>query len=224
MKGVSTIVLLFIFLFSCEKDDSQPSYPSVYSKSVVKAIGNTRLFSKQGEISDPVLINRFYVKDSSWLDKTARGLETNLTMDTVRFLDRERAVMVDGNFPYNCSVKMDDDRLILSRPDTSFGISIGDLYTRSLNYHAGLVKPEVFYEYLQSSVRGNYEFGYAFRNNFVLKETSGQLVAPVLLFNHHRLTGSFFGFLNNDLQADFINWFANGDTVVLKQYQITYKK
>jgi hypothetical protein len=225
MKGVSTIIILIILLVSCEKDDIQPSYPSVYFKSGVQAIGNTRLFSKQGEILDPLIIKRFYEKDSSWLDGVARGLEKDLTMDTVRFLDRQRAVVVDGNFPYNCSVQTDIDRLILARSDTSFGFWTGDLYTRSLHYHAGQVKPEILYEYLESSVRGNYQFGYAFRPIFVLKETSGQFVAPIQLFSHYRGTYNFsLGFQNNDLQIDFTNWFENQDTVVLKQYQITYKK
>ncbi len=78
MKTSTAVLLLFLFLFSCEKSDLEISYPSIYFKSGIRAIGTTSVFSNQGEIRDAIIANRFYERDTSRLTGIARNLETDL--------------------------------------------------------------------------------------------------------------------------------------------------
>jgi len=115
-------------------------------------------------------------------------------------------------------------RLILTRTDTSIGYSYGDEFTRSPAYYIGQFKPEVYSEFLVSSTRGDYQFGYITREKFILKKTVGQLVAPFILFTLHRNQLQYWGYVNNILQDDFYKKISAADTLTLKEYLILYKK
>ena len=84
------------------------------------------------------------------------------------------------------------------------------------------IKPQVDSEFIYTST-GGYHFGYNGQRKFVVKESRGQLVAPLILYTLH--AGKFEnGFVNNELQPDFYSNLAASDTVALMEFVIFFEK
>lgn len=220
-------LLLSPFIFSCKGDDAtiHINYPSTYYKAGLKASSHLWIFSSNGIISDQSVISRFTEYDTANFSRTAHSIITYAgVMDTIRFSDPQHAAVSDQYQQLECIVGgLKNDRLILTRTDIRTGNTIFDELTHNIIYYIGQVKPEVFTEYLVSSVRGNYQFGYTAKENFVLEEISGQLAAPVIQFSLHRLQRTYGGYVNNVLQKDFYKELSTSDTVTLREYRIFYE-
>src|ERR1051326_2637021 len=217
---------LIILIFSCKKEApfKQINYPSAYYKSGIKVAGDLMVFSTAGEIKDPFIINRF-LPDSSIYSSYADQIGNNPgTMDSIKFSDAQHAIVKESYSQYNCIVDQEKKELILTRADTSDGSSYPEQFTYSIRYNIGQVKPEVYSEYLISSTRGDYLFGYTGKEKYVLQESNGQLVAPEIMFIQHHLPGYYTGRTNNILQNDFYKTIPTGDTVSLQGYFLLYEK
>jgi len=112
----------------------------------------------------------------------------------------------------------------LTRADTSARLIYNEQFTHSITYNIRQVKPEVYSEYLVSSTRGDYIFGYTGKEKYVLQESNGQLVAPEILFMQHHLLVYYNGRANNILQNDFYKNIPTGDTVSIQGYLLLYEK
>ena len=201
------------------------TYPSAYHKSGLKTAGDLRVFSSNGEIRDLSVISRFNQEDSSNFSLVADNIKiSHFTMDSVQFSDVQHAIVNDRFVSLNCLFTQEGDRLILTRTDTIIGYSSGDEFTLSPAYYIGQVKPEVYSEYLISSTRGNYQFGYTAREKFIFHNSGGQLVAPFIIFMRHREQVEYWGYMNNILQNDFFKKLSTTDTLTLKEYLILYEK
>ncbi len=113
--------------------------------------------------------------------------------------------------------------LILTSADTiTKCCTFGEVFTRSLPYNIGQIKPVVYSEFIQSSVRGYYNFGFIGREKFVVEQSGNELTAPIINFTLHSGNSSF-DFVNNILQPYFYKNLSVGDTLTLKEYQILYR-
>ena len=228
MKGIkfSFLLLLGMVIFSCKKNDTtQITYPFVYHKSGLKIVSDLRLFSSNGEIRDPELISRFNQQDSSQFTLYANAIgDDHFRMDSVFLQDPQHAVIKDYNVLKNCIITQAGSILTLTTVDTSIGYSSGDEFTSTPGYYIGRIKPEVYTEYLISSTRGAYSFGFTGREIFVFDRLGGQLAAPIILFIHRKQLQQNMSFVNNILQEDFYKKMAVGDTLSLKKYLVLYEK
>ena len=218
---------LIILIFSCKKDEpfKQLTYPSVYYKSGIKIAGDLMVFSTAGEIKDPSIINRFLASDSFIYSSSADQIGNHPgVMDSIKLSDAQHAIVKESYSQYNCIVDQEKKELILTRADTSDGSSYPEQFTYSIMYNIGQVKPEVYSEYLISSTRGNYLFGYTGKEKYVLQESNGQLVAPEIIFIQHHLPGYYNGRANNIFQNDFYKSIPTGDTVSIQGYFLLYEK
>jgi len=220
------LVLLALVIFSCKKNDStQITYPSVYHKSGMKAAGDLRVFSLNGEILDAGVISRFSLLDSAHFTFYANSLrDDHFIMDSIYLQDPQHAIVIDRYVPTNCLITRSGNRLILTRADTVIGYSSGDAFTRTIAYYIRQIKPEVYTEYLTSSTRGVYQFGFTGREKFVLDRSGGQLVAPFIFFILYGQQQQSTLYVNNILQEDFYKNMAVGDTLLLKKYLVLYEK
>jgi len=144
-------------------------------------------------------------------------------MDSIRFVDEQHAIVNDGYAHRSCTIDHENEALILTRTDTSQSTCSGDQFTRTMTYYVGEIKPVVYSEYLVSSTRGYYVFGYTSTGKYVLQESNGQLVAPEIFFVYHT-TNYYQGNTNNILQDDFFKNMAEGDTASIMGYQLLYEK
>ena len=221
------LFFLIILIFSCKKDEpfKQLTYPSVYYKSGIKIAGDLRVFSTSGEIKDPSITSRFLATDSLSYSYGADQIGNNPgTMDSIKFSDAQHAIVKEGYSQYNCAVDQENKELILTRADTSARLIYNEQFTHSITYNIRQVKPEVYSEYLVSSTRGDYIFGYTGKEKYVLQESNGQLVAPEILFMQHHLLVYYNGRANNILQNDFYKNIPTGDTVSIQGYLLLYEK
>lgn len=228
MKNNKFLILLLLGLaiFSCRKnDDSSITYPSVYQKSGLKSAGDLRIFSSNGEIRDPAARSRFNLMDSANFTIYSEYIRDNQeTMSSIQLQDPHHAIVNDKYIAKNCALTRERNRLILTRADTSIGYSEADEFTRSPSYYLAQIKPEVYSEYLISSTRGFYQFGYTGREKFILDRSTGKLAAPFIFFTLHRLQQEYRLNVNNNLQEDFYKNISVGDTIALKEYLVLYEK
>jgi hypothetical protein len=220
------LFLLALVIFSCKKNDStQITYPSVYHKSGMKTAGDLRVFSSNGEILDAGVISRFNLLDSANFTLYANSIrDDHFIMDSIYLQDPQHAIVIDRYVPTNCLITRSGNRLILTGADTIIGYSSGDEFSRTTAYYIGQIKPEVYTEYLISSTRGAYAFGFTGREKFVLDRSGGQLVAPFILFTLHGQQQQSTSYVNNILQEDFYKNISVGDTISLKKYLALYEK
>ena len=222
---------LWIFIFSCKKDSASLNidYPSNYHKSGIKPNGNLRVFSSTGEIRDQSVISRFNETNSSSFSAVADVIGNHPgKMDSVKFSDAQHASMNNNYIPLNCLVSQESATIILTRTDTSLGSTYLNELTHDIYYYIGQVKPDVYAEYLISSTRGDFYFGYSAREKFILNLSGSQIVAPLVQYNLYLAglnNGTYFnGYVNNNLQNDFYKNMNAGDTVTLREYLVTYEK
>ncbi|HEX6893494.1 MAG TPA: hypothetical protein VF141_22435 [Chryseolinea sp.] len=145
-------------------------------------------------------------------------------MDSVKFVDRQHAMLDHENNNTNCLLAIESDLLILTETDASRKCCFaGEVFTRSLPYQLVRLKPEVHTEFIQSSSGGNYSFGFTGRRKYVLKESYGKLIAPLILYTRHSEKFES-GFVNNVLQRDFYSNLDPGDTLSVMEFQIHFEK
>ena len=146
-------------------------------------------------------------------------------MDTIRFLDSKNARIFE-NYSYNdFSVTQQKSDIVLSGKQTIQYTHYGDLFTKSPGYLISQYKPPVYAEYLVSSTGGNYIFGYDSRKEFILTSENGILKAPwILMLTHYKAGYSLNYWVSNKPDFNFYKSLNTGDTVVLQQYSINYKK
>jgi len=145
-------------------------------------------------------------------------------MDSVNFFDSQHAVLDHENKNLDCLLTIENDFLILTETDASKKCcSAGEVFTRSLPYQMVSMKPDVHAEFIHSSRGGNYSFGFTGRGKYVLKESHGKLVAPLILYTRHSEKFES-GFVNNVLQRDFYSSLAAGDTLSLMEFHLHFEK
>lgn len=226
VKGFS-IIVFWMFVAACKKEDGflSISYPSVYHKSIMKANGELRVYTKAGEITDSAVISRFNQTDSFIFSQIASYMiDSRGTLDTIQFSTGKQASVVDRDISVNCTVKVQSKSLLLTAVDPEIGSTSGEVFTRKVDYNIGQVKPEVFSEYLISSMGGYYIFGYSYKPKFILIQSGSQLVAPFIQFAEHGMNTFFGKRVNNILQSDFYKSLPAGDTLTLHEYLIFYEK
>lgn len=219
-------VIALLAICSCGEKDVQPfvTFPSAYHKVGIDRNNDyLRVFASSGEITSKYIINQFLARDSStfsYLDKYY-GSAADF-MDSVEFLDSHNAaVRIYFQHKMNCDISLEDDGLIiLTQYDAaSWCCYYDDVFTRTLYYNLIKVKPDVQYEYIYSSTRGLYEFGYVGKQKFVFVKHNNTLVAPFAKFMIHTEYPPPDRYGNNILHPDFYKNLAKGDTLV---YMVSY--
>jgi hypothetical protein len=225
------LLILWVPIFSCNKSDSLSNngYPSNYHKAGIMTNGNIRVFSLTGEIRSQSVISRFNNSDSSVFSYFADDIGNKPgRMDSIKFSDALHAIMNDNRMPLNCLVSRGKGTFLLTRTDTSFGTTTPNEMSHSISYYIGQEKPELFSEYLVSSTRGEYIFGYSAREKFILNISGGLILAPLILYRFYpsgQNSGVYYnGYINNILQNDFYKNIEVDDTVTIQEYMVLYEK
>ena len=226
MLRLCLAILFGAVIASCKKDDLvSVSYPSAYYKTGLERNGDFKVFTSAGEIRDRSIINRFKDRDTGYFSYVFNDIAyRDEVMDTINFSNEDR-VSVRHNFrEIKCVVTQAGQNLILTGRDTITGYSGIDPLTENISYRMQQIKPEVFTEYVYSSVQGYYLFGFTGREKFVLRGSGDKLMAPIIQFFRHSARFNSNGYVNNLLQPDFYKHITTGDTVTLQQGSILYQK
>jgi hypothetical protein len=227
IPALSVAVLLLLFASSCKKDSTfQLDISARYKKTGLLQTGPTRLFTPGGEIKTSSIIAKFEDRDEDWLDAIAKSLFPQTgRIDTIRVSDAEN-IYVHDNYQYTLygvSAKGNNSTLIAK--DTTTGMSYYEVYTRTIQYNICLYKPPVFSEYLVSSTRGVYGFGYTTRHQYYLEQEGEGFRLPWITGVFHGGNGSTSSItIQNKIDPDFYKTLAAGDTVVIREYAVSYKK
>jgi hypothetical protein len=221
--------IFFYSFFSCKKTDLLAISAGTYSKADITASGSVRVFCSAGEIIDPGIRNRFVTDDNSYFESGANLSNNGLgQLDVITFTDAQTAVVNEDYQSYNCSIATDVPLILFSRIDTSRSFTYDEVRSHQITYYIAKIKPQVFAEDISSSSGNTYVFSFTGIEKFVAIQENNQLKTPFLQFIVHRVTGSgsYFHYyrINNILQPDFYLHLPAGDTVVLREYRVSYKK
>jgi hypothetical protein len=142
------IPCLFIYsFFSCKKSETLSVIAgSSYHKSGINS-GPIRVFSSDGEITDPGIKNRFERDDKFYFEDITNPYNTAATdlLDSIVFADPLHAVVSADFQSYNCNVAYKYPLIVLSRADTSAGTTNGETLTHQITYYIGKIKPQLFF-------------------------------------------------------------------------------
>jgi hypothetical protein len=220
-------VSLLLAVISCKKDGSFPlNTPAVYYKTSKLQTSATRVFTLSGEIKIPSLIYRFENLDSSYLIALSNQLfPYKGRVDSIRVKDAKNIDVNDAYQykPYKAVSR--GNQITLTAKDTTTDFSNNEVYTRTIHYNIGLYKPPVFQEYLFSSVRGVYVFGYTTLNQLHLKTEGDRLRLAWIIGTIHYTNGSTNVIsIQNKIDLNVNKSLAAGDTVVVREYAVFYEK
>lgn len=226
-SALSFLIILFFIFSSCKKDEIFTIEPaSVYIKSSKEMTGGLKVFAGNGEIKDQSILNRFIGSDSAWFRYISDNLFPNSNrMDTIRFVDSGNAAIFDDYRYTDFLITRQKSDIVLSGKQTLQYTVSGELFTKTPGYWIMQYKPPVYAEYLISSTAGSYIFGYDSRKQFILTSDNGILKAPwILMITHYKVGYVVYSSVSNKPDFNFYKSVNTGDTVVLQQYSVIYKR
>lgn len=215
-------LVLYSLQWSCSKSGGQISYHSIYHKTGIQAESKLLVFSNQGQITDPYTIGRYIAMDGDGINYYSNSLidPYNHYQDSIEFIDPTHAKLLVDQAWVNCDLIDQFPLFILTRKDTTTSNIDYDPYSQSLRYWISQFKPEIYQEWLISSTRGYYLFGYTAREKYVYKISGTQLCAQMTLFVNHNLTG----YVNNFMDEKFYLNLPAGDTISVQSYSLKYER
>lgn len=215
---VACLLLLFVLSY-CSKNNNSLQQGVTYHKSGKNALP-IRVFSNNGEIKDVATVARFTQLDDLEISRLSNYLGP---LDTIQIIDGSKARIFEyGKFSDFTYAAVTNGFNFYSL-DTLTLYSPGDVYTRTLSYYICLYKPAVYSENIVSSTAGYYLFQYKTQRQHFIENGNNQLVVPWMIFNHHFSIGSDSYSIQNKLDVNFYKTLQPRDTVVLREYSITYE-
>lgn len=223
-----TVIVILLVAISCKKDGG-PSLletPATYHKTSKSPTGSTRLFAQAGEIKNASIISRFENFDNNWLEAIGNSLYPQAgRVDSIRVYDAKR-IDVNNFYKYKSyDVAVNGNNIALTAKDTTSDVSYHEVYRRTIHYQIALNKPPVFREYLVSSTAGLYGFGYTTLEQFHLDAEGMGFKVPWITGVIHYANGSTNSLsVQNRINVNFYKTLAAGDTVIIREYAVYYKK
>ena len=225
-KRLITVSFFLLLFFSCNKEnDFDVSYGSLYYKSEAQKVPVVHYYNQNGEINN-TSIPSFWIQDDTAYSTYLLGLQLQPgRFDTIKFLSQQEAVIKIYSTETKYTTANDGGNMILTSKDNISGYSSGDEYTKSPPYYSVKYKTEVASEWIRSSVRGDYIFGYLGKSKAVVDKSGDKLVLPFLFIRQRRggfIRGAYME--NNLLQPDFYKNIMAGDTIVIMEAKVFYSK
>ena len=224
-SAIAAIAFSAVAWSACKKDDATGfDRAAVYHKTSTEPAGDVRVFAQSGELNTPAIVSRFTAADSTLIHDVS-GILFSMSSDSIQMQDNENAKIRESSGYADYKVTSSGGDLIFTGKDTSTNTSIGEVYSKSIPYYISLYKPAIYSEYIISSTRGNYVFGYTTKNQLVLTQQSNRLVAPwIFLIDHSSGSRTFAFTVQNKADFSFYRSLAATDTVVLHEYSVIYGK
>jgi len=221
-SAIPAIAISTIAWSACKKDSSI-SLGAVYHKTSIEPAGDIRVFSQSGEIKNSIVVSRLIANDSAWINDMRLYFLSN-SGDSIQMLDNENAKIREASGYVDYKVTSSDRDLIFTAKDTSTSTSAGEVYSKSIPYYLSFYKPAIYYEYIISSTRGNYEFGYTTKTQLVFTKPVNRFVAPSIAVIIQKPGNVNSAFVQNKPDYSFYHSLAATDTVVLREYSLIYVK
>ena len=226
MKTKTLIIVssFLFFIFSCKKENIDFDYGATYYKSSIQQFGLLRYFTSNGEITNSSAINNYFDDDTTQFGYFSRYLMQPGYYDTLIISSPNELIDDTYNWRLRYPAKLDGRRMIVTR-DSIFGYSGPDEYTKSPGYYLLHYKPKVYSEWLYSSIRGDYIFGWLGEIKSVVTTDGTRLILP-LIFYSQRSNGQYprSNYVNNYVAKDFVKNIMKGDTLTILEVRTYYDK
>ncbi len=228
--GIYLYITLLCMISGCRKEDaSNPIvYDSPYSIYSVKAEEKVRVFTRSGELKAPGLLSYYKVKDIDQINDYANMMVAgHLGIDSLRFGANNEAVVYENYNWKTYKLSYGAKNIELSSKDTVTGFTLFDPYSKTIQYHMSSVKPIIYQEYIYNSIPV-YTFGYRGIEKLIVFPQNEQLEIPLLTYawyNYHPVNaGQYLVNRYNSLNPDFYKYIQTGDTVIVKETTVVYRR
>jgi len=223
-KTLITVSSVLFFIFSCKKENIDFDYGATYYKSSIQQFGLLRYYTSNGEITNSSAINNYFDDDTTQFGFYFQYVMRQGYYDTLTISSPNEVFDDTYNWRIRYSATKDGRRLILTQ-DTVLNFSGPDEYTKSPPYYLSQYQPKVYSEWLYSSVRGEYIFGYRGESKNVVAADERGLVFP-LIFYRQRRNGKYpiSSYVNNYVRKDFFKNILAGDTLSVLEVRVYYDK
>lgn len=228
MKGIA-VIITFLSLIACKKetpkdiDPIQGIYGTKFSRTSYEISSNFQVYAHGTKITDPNIHSRFKTLDSFFLAHTISFLLFSVDRTSVKVTDADNAIVDNQGLIDTCKYVVDENRIILTRRDTLSGLHAIDPFSLLPNYYLVKYTPPLFGEWIESSTRGQYIFGYLTSKQHVFEYVGGRFEAPYIVYRLYREGNIFRSFiLNNFVRESFSHEIAVGDTLDFLTGKIVY--
>jgi len=226
-----SLLIFWALLLSCEDVEPAFQYPMTFAKTRIIPKGKWRVFTKKGEVTDKNALRNLVLDDDT---ATFRYAAENYilksgSIDLVRIMGPNEGWVRSYQGIMDCNVSAVESGFVLTRIDTTRGTVCGEQFTRHFSYYIGSVMPVVFNEFLGSSTRGGYCFGYSTTQKFVFNGHTGAFYAPYILYAVRTITNEppiYAGstYLNNNLAHGFYEHLDQNQSISLMEYQLLFER
>ncbi len=223
-KALITVSSFLFFIFSCKKENIGFDYGATYYKSSIQQFGIPRYFTSNGEITNSTVIRNYFDADTLRFRFLFENAMHQGYYDTLIISSPNEVINNTYNQRLRYAAAKDGQRLVCTL-DSILNYSGPDEYTKSPTYYLLHYKPKVYSEWLYSSVRGDYIFGYHGEGKTVLEADESRIIFPLILYQQRR-NGQYprSSYLNNYIAKDFVKSIMPGDTLTILEARVYYDK
>lgn len=223
MKYIKLFALLLLFILqSCKKEDEIISYPIVYS-NFPTTDNSIKVFTRNGEITDSVLINYFNRKYGFLL--TGMNNYNSEGNVLITYLSPEKVELrkSDSDNLDTLSVFKGSDLIYFEEKDTissPIGLMSDVYYFNKIFKY----KP-LYYEEFKIPVSSGYSRAAKYKHSYFVKAVDEDLILPMIDFIY-KLPEFYFCALevNNEFCRDSISNLGENDTIIVNIYSLKFKK
>ena len=223
-KALITISSFLLLIFSCKKENADVVYGATYMKSATQTLSEIRYYSRNGNIDIKSIPAIWIDNDTARFNFLTTSIRTPGFLDSLKFINSQEAISKYYNSETKYTMEKTGSRMILTEKNIiGYHSTYADEYTKSPQYYLLQYKPEVFDEWIISSIRGAYLFGYSTKQKVVVEINGDKLFLPIIYYQQHRNGQTInSSYLNNNLQKDFYKNIMAGDTIAVMEARLIY--
>lgn len=219
---ILAFILSGLLYSGCESDEVNLA-GSTFGKSELVKIKSLRVFSSAGEETNPIIIKRF-TEDTFNLSANIIPQFNYYIIDSIA-MGKSSAIVRRYNKEFTFDLKHPQNIILTARESQEVCCTTGETFTRSLPYFAGVLKPIVDFESVESSLRGFFVFSFTGKERLLLTQHGNTLSVPCLQMAHHNPDrGVAKYFMNNKLEPSFTKKLQPGDTVSVIEVSFQLKR
>ncbi|MDJ1469024.1 hypothetical protein [Xanthocytophaga flava] len=218
------ILVIVLLIWSCKKDNEPIfPYPSIYHATRSEITSDVRLFTKQGEIKDQMVITDFMKRyNTAWTTIIAPKSETVTYQDTVKILTKDN---VQGPFYLkDAYLQFNENIIYIISRDTGYS-DLNEFYESNVVF--GKYKPIYEKKVYYSPSTGVNPRVFTIPINYA-EYTSEQLKFLTLSYMVKRGTGAYYSTYgsryNNSFDPTSYKALLADDTLVVQESNIVYEK
>ena len=220
------IIAVVSLQFACKKKDPENIKLSknVYVKHHLEKSNSIRVFTKDGELKNQILIDQITSSDTSWLSHRESNTFSDTDIYAMNVVDENNAIVRGLKCTISYEVFDDQNLALFTSKDTTLLKTNGEVMDKTMQYRVAKYKPVIADEKLQSSTNGYYIFNHkTLQKNFAYIVNDELHLPYITVYQHKPIVDDLIS-VQNILDPNFYKHLSNNDRITIRMSEIIYKK